>query len=76
MTAAPAAPGVELGPLLAVVLVLLATSAALLVRLGSLGDAREVLVAAARATAQLALVSLLITAVLRSVGWTWAAGGC
>ncbi|GAA2070553.1 ABC transporter permease [Actinomadura alba] len=70
MTAAPATPGVELGPLLAVVLILLAVGAALLVRLGSLGDAREVLVAAGRATVQLALVSLLITAVLSSVGWT------
>lgn len=66
--AASAAPSV--GPLLAVVLLALTAGAALLVRLGGLGQGREVLVAAARATAQLALVSLLIAAVLRSAGWT------
>jgi putative ABC transport system permease protein len=65
MNAAPA-----VGPALGLVLLALACVAALLVRLGGLGLAREILVAAARATVQLAVVSLLIAAVLRSAGWT------
>ncbi|MFC9971668.1 ABC transporter permease [Spirillospora sp. NPDC127200] len=65
MNAAPA-----LGVPLAVVLTLLTAVAALLVRLGGLGLAREVATAAARAAVQLAAVSLLITAVLRHAGWT------
>ncbi|MFB4320075.1 ABC transporter permease [Actinomadura sp. 21ATH] len=65
MNAAPA-----VGPVLGLVLLALACLAALLVRLGGLGLSREVLVAAARATVQLAVVSLLIAAVLRSAGWT------
>ncbi|MEU5877158.1 ABC transporter permease [Spirillospora sp. NPDC047279] len=65
MNAAPA-----VGPLLGLVLVVLTAAAALLVRLGGLGPGREVCVAAMRATAQLAAVSLLIAAVLRSAGWT------
>jgi putative ABC transport system permease protein len=65
MDAAP-----EVGPLLAVILVVLAVAAALIVRLGGLGLSRDVLVASARAAAQLAAVSLLIAAVLRHAGWT------
>ncbi|MDL4773249.1 MULTISPECIES: ABC transporter permease [Thermomonosporaceae] len=65
MSAAPA-----VGPLLGLVLLALTAVAALLARLGGLGLAREVVVAAARATAQLTVVSLLITAVLGSAGWT------
>ncbi|MEW2353789.1 ABC transporter permease [Spirillospora sp. NPDC029432] len=65
MNAAPA-----VGPILGLVLLALACLAALLVRLGGLGLSREVLVAAARATVQLAVVSLLIAAVLGSAGWT------
>jgi putative ABC transport system permease protein len=60
----------QVGPLLAAVLVVLAVVAALIVRLGGLGLTRDVLVAAVRATVQLAVVSLLIAAVLRSGGWT------
>ncbi|MFI0357111.1 ABC transporter permease [Actinomadura sp. 9N407] len=65
MNAAPA-----VGPTLGLVLLALASAAALLVRLGGFGLSREMLVAAARATVQLAVVSLLIAAVLRSAGWT------
>ncbi|OLF15220.1 ABC transporter permease [Actinophytocola xanthii] len=53
---------------LAGVLVLLTAFAALVVRLGQLGPWLPVVTAAARAVAQLAAVSLLITAVLAS-GW-------
>ncbi|WP_131738903.1 ABC transporter permease [Actinomadura roseirufa] len=66
--AASAAP--QVGPLLALVLVALAAVAALLVRLGGLGLGRDMAVAAGRAAAQLTAVSLVITAVLRSAGWT------
>ncbi|WP_067816481.1 ABC transporter permease [Actinomadura kijaniata] len=65
MNAAPA-----IGPPLAVVLVLLTAAGAVLVRLGGLRLSREIAVASARATAQLAVVSLLIAAVLRHAGWT------
>jgi putative ABC transport system permease protein len=58
------------GPLLALILVVLTAFAALLTRLGGLGLGREIVVAAARASAQLAAVSLLIAAVLRHAGWT------
>ncbi|HEX2314153.1 MAG TPA: ABC transporter permease [Thermomonospora sp.] len=65
---AGAAPAV--GPSLALVLLALTAVAALLVRLGGLRLEREVVVAAVRAVAQLAAVSLVIAAVLRSMGWT------
>ncbi|WP_119728003.1 ABC transporter permease [Thermomonospora amylolytica] len=55
---------------LAVVLLALTAVAALLVRAGGIGAAREVAVAAGRAAGQLAAVSLLIAAVLRSAGAT------
>ncbi|SEG70208.1 putative ABC transport system permease protein [Thermomonospora echinospora] len=70
MAAVATAP--QVGPLLAVVLLVLAAVAALVVRLGGLGAGREVAVAAVRAVGQLAAVSLLIAAVLRSAGWTGA----
>ncbi|MGW5055629.1 ABC transporter permease [Actinokineospora sp. NPDC004072] len=59
---------ISLGPVLAVVLVALAAGAAVVVRLGRIGLGREVVVAVVRAAVQLAAVSLLIAAVLRS-GW-------
>jgi putative ABC transport system permease protein len=62
----------QVGPLLVVVLLALTAAAALVVRLGGLGSGREVAVVAVRATGQLAVVSLLIAAVLRSAGWTGA----
>ncbi|MEU8799213.1 ABC transporter permease [Spirillospora sp. NPDC048819] len=65
MSAAP-----EIGPVLALVLVALAVSAALLVHLGDLRLGRDMLVVSARAAVQLTVVSLLIAAVLRSAGWT------
>ncbi|QFG23412.1 ABC transporter permease [Actinomadura sp. WMMB 499] len=65
MNAAP-----EIGPVLGLVLVALAASAALLARLGGLGVGRDVVVAAVRAAVQLAAVSLLIAVVLESAGWT------
>jgi putative ABC transport system permease protein len=63
-------PPIPVGPLLAVVLVLLTAIAAVMVRLGQVGSARSVLLAAVRAAVQLAAVSLLIAAVLRSPWWT------
>ncbi|TDC58206.1 ABC transporter permease [Actinomadura sp. KC345] len=65
MSAAP-----EVGPVLGLVLLALAASAALLVRLGGLGLGRDVIVVSVRAAVQLTAVSLLIVAVLRSAGWT------
>ncbi|MFD0683559.1 ABC transporter permease [Actinomadura fibrosa] len=65
MSAAPA-----VGPVLGIVLLALAAFAALLARAGGLGLGRDMLVASARAVAQLAVVSLVIAAVLRSGGWT------
>jgi putative ABC transport system permease protein len=59
---------ISLGPVLVAVLALLAVLAAAVVWRGGLGDGRPVLLAAVRAAAQLAVVSLLIAAVLRS-GW-------
>ncbi|WP_134729138.1 ABC transporter permease [Amycolatopsis nivea] len=56
------------GPALIAVLVVLALAGAAVVRFGQLGQGRAVLVAAVRAVAQLALVSLVITVILRS-GW-------
>ncbi|WP_020671978.1 ABC transporter permease [Amycolatopsis nigrescens] len=61
---------IALGPPLAVVLALLTLLAAAVVRLGELGSGRDVLLAAARAVLQLAAVSLVIVAVLRSGGLT------
>ncbi len=63
---------VMIGPLLAVLLVVLAGAAALVVRMLDLGRARDSLVAVARAIVQLALVSLVIGYVLRSM-WLTAA---
>ncbi|TDC92957.1 ABC transporter permease [Actinomadura sp. 7K507] len=65
MSAAP-----EVGPVLGLVLIALAASAALLVRLGRLGVGRDMVVVSVRAAVQLTVVSLLIAAVLRSAGWT------
>ncbi|HEY3262758.1 MAG TPA: ABC transporter permease [Pseudonocardiaceae bacterium] len=61
---------IAVGPVLAGVLGLLTVLAAAVVWVGGLGDPRRVATAAARATVQLAAVSLLITAVLRSWWWT------
>jgi putative ABC transport system permease protein len=63
---------VSVGPAYAIVLVLLVVIAVAAALAGRLGVSRAVVTAAARAVAQLGLVSLLITAVLRS--W-WATAG-
>ncbi|GAB3582771.1 ABC transporter permease [Amycolatopsis endophytica] len=60
----------QTGPMLAVVLVALVAIGALAMGLGRLGPGWAVVTAAGRAVAQLAVVSLLITAVLRSGWWT------
>lgn len=59
---------IVVGPVLAVVLVLLLVLAAAVVGLGALGSWRGVAVAGIRAAVQLAVVSLVIVAILRS-GW-------
>ncbi|HEX6499430.1 MAG TPA: ABC transporter permease [Micromonosporaceae bacterium] len=59
---------IQVGPLLAVVLVLLTVTASLVAHWGRLGVARAMVTAAARAVVQLGVVSLVIVAVLRS-GW-------
>lgn len=61
---------VRLGPALAILLTVFALAAAILVRLAGLGRARDALIACGRAAVQLAVVSLLIGAVLRSAGLT------
>lgn len=58
---------VDLGPRLAVVLVALTTLAAAAGRLSGLGQDRAVVVAAVRATVQLAAVSAVLLAVVRSL---------
>jgi putative ABC transport system permease protein len=63
---------ISTGPVLAVVLAGLALIAATAAAVGRLGVSRAVVSASLRAVAQLALVSLLITAVLRS--WWFTAG--
>ncbi|BFU47770.1 ABC transporter permease [Krasilnikovia sp. MM14-A1004] len=63
---------VSAGPALAVVLVVLVAVAAAVVIVARLGLGRDVVSASLRAVVQLSLVSLLITAVLRS-WWTTAA---
>ncbi|MEU8606985.1 ABC transporter permease [Actinoplanes sp. NPDC048791] len=64
--------GIIVGPVFAGVLAALVLIAALAARVSRLGLSRSVVTAAARAVLQLAVVSLLITAVLRS--W-WATAG-
>ncbi|GAB2959264.1 ABC transporter permease [Amycolatopsis acidiphila] len=56
------------GPMLAIVLAALVALGAVVLWLGGLGRARAVVTAALRAVAQLAAVSFVITAILRS-GW-------
>ena len=63
---------VSVGPALAVVLIVLAGVAATLSAVAKVGRPRDILVAAARAVVQLAVVSTLIGVVLRS-GWLTAA---
>jgi len=58
------------GPVLVAVLGLLTVAGAVVVWLGRVGAGRAVLLAAVRAAVQLAAVSLLIAAVLRSAWWT------
>ena len=58
---------VELGPALAVVLVLLAVLAATVSWRAGLGLTRDVLVASARAAVQLALVALVLVAIIESL---------
>lgn len=59
---------IEFGPVLAVVLAVLAIFGAAVVRFGRLGQGKAVLFAAVRAVAQLAAVSLVIVGILKS-GW-------
>lgn len=61
---------VQLGWPLAVVLAVIAAAAAVVGRLSGLGQSRPVLVAAARATVQLTVVSLVLVAVLDSLWLT------
>lgn len=63
---------VELGPGLAVVLVILVVLAAVVGRVSGLGQQRPAVVASVRAAGQLAVVSVLVVAVVRSL-WTSAA---
>ena len=63
---------ISVGPAFAVVLAALVAVAVLAALIGRLGVSRAVVTASARAVVQLTVVSLLITAVLRS--W-WATGG-
>jgi putative ABC transport system permease protein len=58
------------GPLLAVVLVLLTMTGTVIMWLGRIGDPRSFVLAAVRAVIQLAVVSFVIVAVLRSPWWT------
>jgi putative ABC transport system permease protein len=69
---ATGAGAITVGPMFAVVLVALMVVAAVVALVGRLGVSRAVLTASVRAVAQLAIVSLLITAVLRS-WWATAA---
>lgn len=57
--------------MLGVLLIVFTAAAALLVQMNQLGEAREVVIAATRATVQLAAVSLIIVFVLRSMAWTF-----
>jgi putative ABC transport system permease protein len=59
---------IVIGPMLAVVLAALVALGAVVLRLGELGNGREVVVAAVRAVAQLGAVALVIMAVLNPVG--------
>ncbi len=58
--------------MLAILLIVFTAAAALLVQLNKLGKGSEVVIAAVRATVQLAAVSLIIVFVLRSMVWTLA----
>ena len=69
---ATGAGAITVGPMFAVVLLALMVIAAAVALVGRLGVSRAVLTASVRAVAQLAIVSLLITAVLRS-WWATAA---
>jgi len=62
----------NVGPLLVAALVLLTVLAAAVATIGHLGHGRQIVVAAVRACAQLAAVSLVITAIVRSL-WASAA---
>jgi len=62
------------GPLLAVVLAVLVAAAALVMRLGRIGQWHAAVTASARAVVQLGAVSLIIAAVLRSVPLTARSG--
>ncbi|AZI57595.1 ABC transporter permease [Nakamurella antarctica] len=61
---------VHLGPLLIALLVIFTAAAALLVHLTLLTKGSEIVIAAVRATVQLAAVSLVIAWVLKSMLWT------
>jgi putative ABC transport system permease protein len=61
---------VTVGPRFAVALLVLVAVAAAVARLGQLGHGRQIVVAGARAAVQLAAVSLLIAAIVRSLWYT------
>ena len=61
---------VTLGWPLAALVVILAAAAAATTELAGLGRGRDIVIAAVRAAVQLAVVSLVIGFVLRSIGWT------
>jgi putative ABC transport system permease protein len=61
---------IMIGPMLAIALVALVALGAVVMWLGKLGPGRAVVIAAIRAVVQLAAVSALITAILKSLWWT------
>jgi len=61
---------VTLGWPLAALMAILAAAAAATTELAGLGRGRDIVIAAVRAAVQLAVVSLVIGFVLRSIGWT------
>ncbi|HET6502415.1 MAG TPA: ABC transporter permease [Amycolatopsis sp.] len=61
---------IMIGPMLAIALVALVALGAVVMWRGNLGPGRAVVIAAVRAVVQLAAVSALITAILKSLWWT------
>ena len=71
MTLAASSTLLPVGPRLAVVVVGLAVAGALVAYVGKLGHGRDILTAAARGALQLTIVSLVIAAILNSLGLTF-----
>jgi putative ABC transport system permease protein len=70
VTLAAASTLLPVGPRLGIVVVTLAIAGSVIAVVGGLGHGRDILTAAGRATLQLALVSLVIAAILGSLGLT------